>query len=317
MTDNKKSTKEKSFAPNISQAVKAKLYEFDGVRVNILKKKKIAWTILGILAIILIIFAWLNEIIQLLIAIPILAIITYGYIAMTKSKLAQEFKDEILTKQMDGIEEVNYQPKNAISVEEFWESKLFSNYSIDRYRGEDLFEGKNDKTTYKFSEIHAEEKHTTTDSKGRTQTTWVTIFQGIMMIADFNKHIHSETRVVQEGESFFDNWFSKKTRVKLESPKFEEMFNTYSQDQVEARYILTPAMMERIIDLQKSMNSRIRLSFRGTKVYIAISNNYNYFEADIDKPINPAQVERIFNEIRHCIEIIDILDLNTRIWTKT
>ena len=307
--------KKLTFSPKITQAIKAKLYEFDGVRINILKKKKIVWAIFGVLVVIASSVAWSLEIPQVLFAIPFFAFFGIGYISVTKGKLAEEFKNEILTKQMESIDEVKYHANDSISLSEFYESNIYHN-RIDRYSGEDLFEGKKDKTTYKFSEILAEEKHTTTDSKGRTKTTWVTIFNGIMMIADFNKIIKSETRVIQRSESFFNKWFKNKTKVELESPEFEKMFETYSQDQVEARYILTPSMMERILKLQKSMGSKVHLSFNGSKVYIAISNSYNFFEADLDQPINSEQIERIFGEIRECIEIIDILDLNTRIWTK-
>ena len=179
-----------------------------------------------------------------------------------------------------------------------------------------MFYGLRGKTNYKFSEVHVEERRTTTDSKGRTKTHYVTIFKGIFMIADFNKHLTTTTRVIRGGDNFFEKLFAGKSKVTLENPTFENIFNTYSSDQVEARYILSPAMMERILELKELFNSNINLSFTGNHVYLAISKSKNHFEPKLGKKIDINQLERIYQEIEACLKIIDTLDLNTRIWTK-
>ncbi|NIP92937.1 MAG: DUF3137 domain-containing protein, partial [Akkermansiaceae bacterium] len=49
-----------------------------------------------------------------------------------------------------------------------------------------------------------EDKRTRTDSKGRTQTYWVTIFKGLLVVADFHKHFKSEVTVMPDfAESAF------------------------------------------------------------------------------------------------------------------
>ena len=96
-----------------------------------------------------------------------------------------------------------------------------------------------------FSEIHAEQKHTHKTKNG-TRTSYTTIFKGLYLIADFNKEINSETYVYSSGRK----WFSRFKRVRLEDPVFEDRFNVYSDDQVEARYILTPKIMNRIVELE-------------------------------------------------------------------
>ena len=76
---------------------------------------------------------------------------------------------------------LSYNPTGCIPKEEFRRSKIFSN-SIDSYSGEDLVFGSYRGIPIRFSELKAQEKHT----DGKT-TTYHTFFEGVFMIADFNK----------------------------------------------------------------------------------------------------------------------------------
>ena len=53
-------------------------------------------------------------------------------------------------------------------------------------------------------------------------------------------------------------------RVKLESPDFEKQFDVYGNDPVEARYLLTPLLMERILQLDQRFGEGLTMSFRTT-----------------------------------------------------
>lgn len=208
-----------------------------------------------------------------------------------------------------------YLKNHHIPKSDFLASDIFRHKSVDRYNGEDFFSGKRDKTAFKFSQIKAEEKHTRRTSNGGTQTYYTTVFEGILMIADFNKVLQSNTRVIEQSDHFFEKLFAGKRKVSLENPSFEKIFNTYSDNQVEARYILTPAMMENILKLKQTWGAKIGLSFRGNHMYIAIHSRNNYFDVS-GRNYSMQEVERIIREVEACLSIIDVLDLNTRIWTK-
>lgn len=235
----------------------------------------------------------------------------------TKREIIDRFKTKVLIPSIQKKHpSMQYNQNASITKGEFVASEIFSNFRINRFSGEDLFSGIEGKTKYKFSEVHAEERRTRTDSKGRTQTYYVTIFKGIFLIADFNKELKYTTRVVQAADNFFEKLFAGKSKVSLEHPEFEKKFNTYSQDQVEARYILTPAMMERVLKLQKEWNTKVNMSFKGQHLFVAIHHTHNHFEPQLKKEIDIKQIERIFDEVEDCLGIIHTLDLNTRIWTK-
>ena len=52
--------------------------------------------------------------------------------------------------------------------------------------------------------------------------------------------------------------------VKLENVEFEKQFAVYSTDQLEARYILTPQLMERLLAVQSAESGRIRVLFENS-----------------------------------------------------
>ena len=66
--------------------------------------------------------------------------------------------------------------------------------------------------------------------------------------------------------------------MKLEDPRFNREFSAYATDQVEARYVLTPSMMERLVAL-KSKFGAIGISFIQDRMYLAAGLNYHLFRA--------------------------------------
>lgn len=216
---------------------------------------------------------------------------------------------------------LQYNHQACISRSDYDRSKIFSTRP-DRYWGDDYLTGTVGKTGIRFSELHTQYK------SGGKNKSYHTIFGGIFFIADFNKHFVGETFVLPDvSENVFGSglggFFQKLNimrpqLVKLEDVEFEKAFAIYGTDQVEARYILSPALMQRILKLKQKFNTNVALSFIGSHVYIAITINKNLFEAPwLFTPIdNYKQLEEYYNDIAMCVEIVELLDLNTRIWTK-
>lgn len=214
-------------------------------------------------------------------------------------------------------------PDNGILEHEFVQSQLFTT-EPDRYKTEDLVKGMAGKTAFYFAEVHAEYK-TVTQTKEGTKTEWNDIFKGIIFVADFNKNFNGVTIVrPKDFGSAFGAWFSKnlfsfsdKDVIKLENVDFDKAFITYGTDQVESRYLLTPAMMERIFKLNNNSKYSITLSFIASRMYIGFPLDRNYFEAPIFKSLlNPELLDDDITTIKFMYDIVRELDLNTRIWGK-
>ena len=105
--------------------------------------------------------------------------------------------------------------------------------------------------------------------------------------------------------------------VLLEDPEFERMFAVYGTDQVEARYVLSPALMERIKNYRKKSNRKIHLAFAQSNIYVAISCHQSLFEPKLFTSVLKFEpIQEYFEELQLAIGIVEDLDLNTRIWSK-
>jgi len=262
----------------------------------------------------------------LMIPISIFVSIFSGYAIYTYliRDYVRDYKGKIIGKIVSFIDNnLKYQPTGYVDENVYMQSELFPRRT-DRYNGDDLVEGKLGETNVKFSELHTQYKTTSTNSKGHTQTHWHTIFKGLFFMADFNKSFKTKTVVLPDmAESLFGNVGTKLQSwnkshgelVKLEDPEFEELFVVYGEDQVEARYILSTSLMKRIVDFKKKTNKEIHLSFVGSKVFVAISYKKDLFEPKIfTSLLDFQQINEYYNDLRLAIDIVEDLNLNTRIW---
>ena len=224
---------------------------------------------------------------------------------------------ELLKQSMPSLK---YQPHSGISRTKFSSYRLFP--SFDRYDSEDKLSGKLGNTTFTAAEVHIEKEQNSKNGK-----TYRTIFRGILFIADFNKELNSRTVVLPDtaercfgkliGNFFQQMNFTKGSLVKLENPEFEKHFAVYSCSQIEARYILTPQMMERLVRLRNKYKAKIRLLFENDHAIIAIPKSSGWLEPPFFGSLARLDVlKNILVEIEDVLSIIDDLDLNTRIWTK-
>ncbi|CUU37391.1 Protein of unknown function (DUF3137) [Armatimonadetes bacterium GXS] len=264
-----------------------------------------------------------------------LIVILVAY-AQRADEWRKAFKTRVMASLIKAVNpELNYHPQACITRAEYETSLLFHNApDPDRYRGEDLIEGRVGQTDIRLSELHTEYKTVSYDSKGRRQEHWHTIFRGLFITADFHKDFHGITLVFPDPEQQllgrFGQWLQGLSAkignqpgelVKLEDPEFERMFKVYSTDQIEARYILTPSLMARIVDFAKKTRASIRLSFVNSRLYLAIPTWHNYFEppslfAPAYTLAKSETLQRYLAELAFALSVVDELNLNTRIWGK-
>lgn len=234
------------------------------------------------------------------------------------------FKQEVVTKVIHLINpDYRYNADRHIASQHFVQSLLFKQQP-DKVMGDDFISGVIDKTDFEFSELKAEYK-TETIEDGKRKTDWHTIFQGIFFHADFNKHIEGRTFVLPDtAEKLFGKFGQKLQKmnsrgelVKLENPLFEKEFVVYSSSQQEARYILTPTMMEAMVAIRQKYKRKMHFSFIDERLYCAVSFNKALFEPRIRKSgVNFNDIEEMFQLFGLIETIIHEMNLNTRIWTK-
>ena len=234
----------------------------------------------------------------------------------------KEFKNKIISPLIDAIDKnLNYSDSLYVSQHLFERSKLFS--SVDRLSGNDFVRGKIDNIPIEFSDIHAEKRHK--DSKGRVS--WSTIFKGLFIVSEFNKNFQGHTVVLPDtAQSTFGdligNWLQSKnmTRdelVKMDDPEFEKEFVVYSNDQIEARYILTHSLMKKLLLFKKKSQHPLYVSFVQNHIHLAVEYNKDLFEPSIFRSLLKYKIAMEYIQTLHLsIGIIEELKLNQKLWSK-
>lgn len=104
-------------------------------------------------------------------------------------------------------------------------------------------------------------------------------------------------------------------QIHLEDPIFEKKFNAYTTDEIEGRYLITTAFMERFINLNTAFGSkRAKCAFYGDSIMFAISTHKNLFEIGnlFSKLENPKQIDEFFNEFASILLLVDHFKLDQK-----
>lgn len=146
-----------------------------------------------------------------------------------------------------------------------------------------------------------------------------TVFDGVAVMLHMNKRFNGHTIIKEDLGGAF-NWIRDKTNkleaVRLEDPKFEDRFEVYSSDQVEARYLLTPAFMERMLSVADAFGkARLRACFRDDRLYMLIPYRQNLFEAaSLHKTVlETNSLRTVLRQVQELRGIVDALKLNERL----
>ncbi len=143
----------------------------------------------------------------------------------------------------------------------------------------------------------------------------LTVFDGLLCRFDYPKMATAQVAVKSDSgpiEEVFNGVFTNKQRVRLEDPLFESKFEVYSRDQVGARYILTPTVMERLIALERQHNG-LRAIFRNREVLLAIPDGPNLFNpGNFIRPLNRKMVQQFHQDVTIMKAFSDALKLNAK-----
>ncbi len=101
----------------------------------------------------------------------------------------------------------------------------------------------------------------------------------------------------------------------MEDIVFNKDYIVHTNDNVEARYLITTAFIERYMKLQKVFKTKnMKCSFFDRKIMIAIPTRKDFFElCSLFVPVNSKiYIGRFYDEIAEILKVIDILKLNIR-----
>ena len=189
------------------------------------------------------------------------------------------------------------------------EAKLLPGY--DNRKFEDLIEGDRARTHFSLVECKLTEER----GSGKNRRT-VTTFQGLLFHIQYPDRFLGRTLIARQG--WWKGFFGDKSlqKVDLVAKELEDNFTIYSNDQVEARALLTPDRMERLIALERHFKGgKLRGIFEGDHLTLALEADDQFEAGSVWKPlVDPDRYISALTEIGLVCDVID--GFLTREWVK-
>ena len=243
-------------------------------------------------------------------------ILSYGVIFwyINRSILVYQtsIKNKIFPRILEFIGNFSFSAEAPAQAEKYKKSGLIPSFSKETNEDQILGE-------YNGVKLELFESHLQKWKGSPKRRRLVTVFNGLIIVLSMNKDFVGKT-VVKQDKGAVGNWFGKKfselENIKLEDPKFEEIFEVYSTDQIESRYLLTVSFMERLLELAEIFDdSKIELCFEDNQLLMMIPLRKPIFEpGPITEPedfIDDAQ--SLLREMHLICQIVDILKLNMKL----
>lgn len=183
--------------------------------------------------------------------------------------------------------------------------------SYDNRKFEDMIAGTRADAGFTLVEC----KLTQTQGSGKNRRT-VTKFQGLLLNIEYPERFLGRTLIARDGWWKRGKGASGLQEVQLVSRELEDAFTVYSTDQVEARTLLTPDRMERLIALERHFKGgKLRGVFEDGHMTIALEAKDQFEAGSIFKPLaDPGRFIQTLTEIGLVCDLID--GFLTRDWYK-
>lgn len=237
------------------------------------------------------------------------------FIIYYHNKRNQQYKAQVIPIIVEAIcPGATYSPEGTLTKDMIKASRLYNCGWGEQFKNEDTIRGIVGKTTFSFGEVELYHMQ----QSGKT-TVKVTDFKGFVFEADFNKYFKGITLLSSEKFRLSTHLglFSGLDRCTLEDVRFEDAFRTYTDNDQEARYILTPALQERILTMFSTFKRYLgswdmSISFHDDCMLIMVPSSTDRFEVKY----SVEEVKKDFFALQMMIDIVEQLNLNLRIWTK-
>lgn len=235
--------------------------------------------------------------------------ILYRWVTSPKRDYIKCYKEKVmphLARMACGLE---YSAKDGIPMDRIKPSKIIPSY--DKVESEDCFSGTHKGVDLTFNELHLSEMRGSGKHRRR-----VTTFKGLCILLSMKKRKFLGHTIVMKDAGGVGTWFTEKTnklsRANLVDPVFEKEFNVYTNDQVEARYLIDPIVMQKLVDLcGHYQGDSLSAAYFESQMLVMIASKNNLFEPpDIYEPaIDIGALQMLRSEMQHILTIIDYLDI--------
>ena len=265
---------EKGFETYFEEVVKPVLKTLEPERLEALKKmetntsraKKLFWPIIIVSLVIAVLMTNAKVFIT---GIGIAFVMKMILSIPTGSEYALHLKRKIVPLIVKFFGDFEYQEKQELEENKLTEAGIFQYFN--KSSSEDCMSGTYRDTVFSFAEVNL------INHNGNKNHSYC-VFSGMLLSLELNNHCLGKTILKRESDKGVLNWLTGKSaglrNYKLGNEQFEKVFEAYSSDENEARRLLTPDLMDRLLKLNDLYpNGAVRCSFQGNRLLIATSHN--------------------------------------------
>lgn len=246
-----------------------------------------------------------NLIIPVIVATIIFSSIIFKLTGYNYNKLKDKNINKILEHLLSGYK-YSYDKKGYISKDIFNKSSFKT--PQDSYTGEDLLEINipNDDNTpsdvvMRLSDLLVTTRSTDSDGDSHTTTQYSGVFGYIKFNFEFKCNLCLNTQK------------SGLKKIKLEDIEFNKKFHTYTDNPTEALCILTPSMMNKLLEFEKIANNfAIEINKTG-EVYFSINRNLFSFSSTYTK-LSGNIFEKFYDDIYMLLSMVEEIKSNNKVF---
>jgi Protein of unknown function (DUF3137) len=239
--------------------------------------------------------------------------IGFAWAASIRQKMVNQLKQEMngaLAHAM-GIE-YGVETTSGAEFATACEFDLLPSYDDDSFQ--DNWQGQVGGTQFRLYEATLTEER----GSGKDRRT-VTVFQGIIIRLQFARAFNGITLLRREGFKFTLFGDNKSygghtlERIKMVDPAFEDAFDVYGSDQVEARYLVHPAYCERLLELEREFNgAKLSALFYGGDVIVTIHADDMFESATLNPDDDRERLGITISQFGSLVKLITLLNERPR-----
>lgn len=286
------------------------LGQFEGERKKRLYQAIAASAALVILGLTVLVFAWVKDVNTKNLQWFLICSAWIAWSSIQKP-FERKIKKLIMPVLMQAFPGFFWQETPPVTDADIKRAKIFNIPDGLKATFDDCFVG-----TYRNVTVHISE----CDYTIRTNNSDETVFEGALVRIKMNKNFEGLTVIRPKKAPKKDNYKDLKKigleEVKLEDPVFEKLYTVYSTDQIESRYLLTTAFMERMNNIQKAFNADCCFcSFYDKYMYLGLHTGCDLFALGrLTRPVDDTdEFTGLLNEFTSVLELVDHFKLDKKL----
>ena len=231
-----------------------------------------------------------------LLAVGIYLLLYYLFVKTTYETFNQAFKGTYVLQIVEtagGFSNLSYSPKNGLDYNEIRDSHVVNSGEYKYFKSEDQLSGTLYAIPFSYSDVVTQYlKRNGKKSEIRT------IFSGqVMRFSLPNEFKWSFGHLQIFEKEFLSNLkgYTAPYKIQTENEAFNQRFEIFAADEHNAFYLLTPRMLEQIIQFADFANCQIALAFVGMALYVAVDRPHSMFNASVRQSLTK-QRQLIFDD---------------------